>query len=172
MTALIRLLAAGLWLACASLAAQPIYRVVDENGNVTYTDQKPSDDAEPMELPDINVITGSDPALEEIIDPETGDSDIEPFRMTIAEPGDGSIIANAEGRLDIRFESNLDIPPAAQLVVFVNDRPQPPLRSLEMSLTDLPAGEYRLRAELQTPSGRKLADSDSVTVRLIATDSG
>ncbi|MFW5816148.1 MAG: DUF4124 domain-containing protein, partial [Wenzhouxiangella sp.] len=51
MLPILRFLLAGLWLIGTSAVAQPIYRVVDEQGNVTYTDQKPSEDAEPLDLP-------------------------------------------------------------------------------------------------------------------------
>lgn len=168
----LRFFLAALWLIGTSAVAQPIYRVVDENGNVTYTDQKPSEDSEPLDLPDINVISEIDPEVESVIEPDGPGSDIEPFQMAIAEPADGSVIANDEGRIDISLDSNLDIPPAAQLVVYLNDQPQPPVRTLELTLADLPPGEYRLRAELQTPSGRALAETASVTVQLLAADSG
>lgn len=172
MLPILRFLIAGLWLIGTSAVAEPIYRVVDEQGNVTYTDQKPSDDAEPLDLPDISVISENAPEVESLISPDAPASDVEPFQMTIAEPDDGSVIANADGRIDIRLDSNLDIPPAAQLVVYLNGQPQPPVRTLELSLTDLSPGDYRLHAELQTPSGRKLAETESVRVQLIAVDSG
>ncbi|MEE4297552.1 MAG: DUF4124 domain-containing protein [Wenzhouxiangella sp.] len=152
--------------------AQPIYRVVDENGNVTYTDQKPSDEAEPMDLPEISVISETAPRIETIVAEDPASPTVEPFRMQIVEPAHGSIIANAQGQIDLRLESNLDIPPAAQIVVLVNDRPQPPVRNLEISLADLVPGEYELKAHLQAPSGRKLAESQTVSVRLVAADSG
>ena len=43
----------------APLAAQSsgeIYKVVDEHGNVTFTDQRPSSGAQPMDLPPLSVI--------------------------------------------------------------------------------------------------------------------
>lgn len=39
-----------------------VYRVVDEHGNVTYTDQPPGDGSEPMELPELSVIETETPA--------------------------------------------------------------------------------------------------------------
>ncbi|HMA98613.1 MAG TPA: DUF4124 domain-containing protein [Wenzhouxiangella sp.] len=172
MALFMKLLLAGLWFFATSVLAQPIYRVVDENGVVTYTDQKPTEDAKPLELPDLSVISGQAPEAAALIESEADDPSVEPFQMRIAEPSDGSNIVNSDGRLDIRFESNLDIPPAAQLVVFVNDQPQAPMREMVMSLTDLQPGEYRLQAELQTPSGRKLAESQAVVVQLLSAESG
>lgn len=166
----LKMLLAGFCLISTGVLAQPIYRVVDENGNVTYTDQKPAEDAEPLDLPDINVISENDPEVEELIEPEPADGAVEPLQLTIAEPAEDAVIANSDGRIDIRLDSNLDIPPAAQMVVYLNDQPQPPIRSLELTLSDLSPGEYRLRAELQTPSGRVLAETESVSVRLIAAE--
>ena len=34
-----------------------IYKVVDKDGNVTYTDQAPGDGSEPMDLPELSVVT-------------------------------------------------------------------------------------------------------------------
>ena len=168
---LLKLSLATLLLGAASAVAQPIYRVVDENGTVTYTDQKPTDDAQPLDLPEISVISGNAPEAAALIEREGDAPGVEPFQMRISAPVDGVTVANPEGRIDIQFESNLEIPPAAQLVVFVNDQPQPPMRDLEMSLTDLQPGEYRLHGELQSPSGRKLAESQAIVVRLILAES-
>jgi len=168
----LKLLLIALWFSATGALAQPIYRVVDETGNVTYTDQKPTEDAEPLDLPDLSIINAQAPEAAILIESESGAPSVEPFQMSIAEPADGSIIANTEGRVDIRFESNLAVPPAAQLVVFVNDQAQAPMREMEMSLTDLQPGEYRLHAELHSPSGRKLAESQAVVVQLISADSG
>jgi hypothetical protein len=162
---------ASLLLGAASALAQPIYRVVDENGTVTYTDQKPADDAQPIDLPDLSVISSNAPEAATLIEGQANTPGVEPFQMRIAAPADGSTIANPEGRIEVQFETNLDIPPAAQLVVFVNDQPQPPMRELEMSLADLQPGEYRLHGELQSPSGRKLAESQAVVIQLASTES-
>lgn len=62
----ILLFAALLW-PLAGTAGGKVYKTVDKDGHVTYTDQKPSDDARPMDLPNITTIqapanTGSLPA--------------------------------------------------------------------------------------------------------------
>lgn len=44
-----------------TLAAQ-VYKVVDENGNVTYTDQPPEDGSAPMDLPEISVVESQYPS--------------------------------------------------------------------------------------------------------------
>ena len=44
------------------LAAQAVYKTVDEEGNVIYTDQPPEEDAKPMEMPEISVVKTEAPA--------------------------------------------------------------------------------------------------------------
>jgi hypothetical protein len=41
---------------CANAYGQ-IYKIVDKDGNVTYTDQAPGDGSKPMDLPELSVVT-------------------------------------------------------------------------------------------------------------------
>ena len=145
------------------LTAQEIYRVVDQDGNVTYTDQKPDDDADPVNLPEINVLGDDDPLP--IEEPEA----TEPLEFWIDRPTDGEVVQAAGNSVEIEMSVNLEVPPTAQIVLFLNGQPQEPVHSLEVTLDQMPAGEYLLRAELQTVGGRKLAGSDSVRFEVAAT---
>ena len=147
------------------LAAQEIYRVVDEQGNVTYTDQKPEDGGETVDLPELNVLGDDD---DEAPLPES-DSDVEteieadasgPLDFRIVSPGDGDTLE--EGNVQVEMDTNVAIPPTAQIVLFLNGQPQEPIRTLDITLDQVPPGPYQLRAELQTPEGRQLAETDSV----------
>jgi len=151
------------------LLAQPIYKVRDADGNIIYTDQKPSDDAEPMDLPELGVIRDDGPELEDLLslepDSKAGlDPTIEPLNLIIVHPQDGMQFSLAGGGgVAIELESNIDLPPSAQIVLFINDQPQDPIQQSEIILTGLEAGNYRLHAELQSPSGRLLARTDEIS---------
>lgn len=147
-----------------SLMAQAIYRLVDEQGRVTYTDQKPDDGAEPIDLPDLTIIDDPDQAPP-LITAETGE-DIEPLKLQITDPGHGERIHSPSGELALHLDSSIEIPAAALLVVYINDVAQEPIRQQSIRFAGLAAGSYRLRAELQTPSGRVLAGSDTIEVLL------
>ena len=158
----------SLILLSSELPGQPIYRVVDEQGRVTYTDQKPDDHSEPIELPDLTVIHDPDdvPALT----PNRAVEDADRLRLMITEPVDGAEIRNPLGELTLHLESSIEIPPAALLIAFINDVPQEPMRQQYMRFSGLPDGRYRLRVELQTPSGRVLAVSETIQI-LLASES-
>lgn len=152
--------------------AQAIYKVVDEQGNVTYTDQRPSDNAEPMALPGINVVDDEQIA-DEVIQSETPSESSErpSLSFRIASPAPESVITDPRGRLTIELESNIELPPAAQAVIYINGVPQEPVNSFVTTFEGVGFGEHSLRAELQTASGRVLALSEEIYVRIRA-DSG
>ena len=44
-----------------------VYKTIDENGNVVYTDRQPSPDARPLVLPGLSVISAQKPAMPPVI---------------------------------------------------------------------------------------------------------
>lgn len=157
-----------LLLLTSSLVAQPIYKVRDADGNIVYTDQKPSEDASPLELPELGIMEEDGPALLGTLAPEPApeanlDPNIEPLDLVILHPQDGMQFSLADGAgLPVELDSNIELPPSAQIVLFINDQPQEPIRQMAIILAGLEAGNYRLRAELQSPSGRLLARTDEL----------
>jgi len=143
-------------------AAQTIYKVVDEDGNVTYTDQKPSDDAEPMDLPELNVLEGNSEPPPVIAESSTEER--EPLQLRIVSPENEENIRGTANRLSVNLESNIEIPPTALIVFYIDDEAQDPVQSLSATFEEIPRGTHTLRAELQTPSGRVLAETETITV--------
>lgn len=143
------------------LAAQPIYKIVDEHGNVTYTDQQPSDDARPINLPDINVMRGD---AEEIPVPEAATSEESPgLNFRILSPENNARIFTESDTLDVDLGSDIQIPPTAQIILYVNNVEQAPIQTMNTRISAIEPGENSLRAELQTATGRVLAETDTVT---------
>jgi hypothetical protein len=151
-----------------ALAAQPIYKVVDEHGNVTYTDQKPTERAEPMSLPGLSVMDrGAEPLP---IEPETRGEERTALEFRIAAPESEQTVTNPDNRLTVSIASNVEIPPAAQVVIYIDGVAQPPVHSLSSAYEGLSPGEHSVRAELQTESGRLLASTDTVWFQMAAND--
>ncbi|MEN1727507.1 MAG: DUF4124 domain-containing protein [Pseudomonadota bacterium] len=142
--------------------AQPIYKVVDEDGNVTYTDQRPSEDAEPMVLPELNVLDSRSSAPP-VTPGQTSDPDVEPLQLTIVTPQNEENIRGTGNTLTVALESSIELPASALIVFYLNGEAQEPIRTLNHTFDFIPRGEHSLRAELQTGSGRVLAQTESVT---------
>ena len=66
--------------ACGHAFAQ-VYKTVDEDGNVVYTDQAPKDGAEPMKLPPLSVVEA--PTYEEIARSEPDAADDEGKELSL-----------------------------------------------------------------------------------------
>jgi hypothetical protein len=143
------------------LAADRIYKVVDEHGNVTYTDQKPSEQARPIDLPEISVLQGDDepPVAPDPVAPGPEAAD-ERLDFRVQSPGQDEWIADSVVIVDL--QSNISLPPAAQVVIYIDDQPQEPIHALSTSYEHIEPGEHNLRAELQTGSGRVLARTETV----------
>lgn len=148
-------------MAPALVLAQPIYRVVDEDGNVTYTDQRPSDDAEPMELPELNVLDSR--AAPPNMPTDAEENEVEPLRLSISSPQNEENIFGTGNSLSVALESSVEIPRTAQVVLYLDDEAQDPIQALTYTFEFIPRGEHTLRAELQTPSGRVLAETETIT---------
>ena len=156
-----RILAACLLAAASVVWAQPIYKVVDENGNVTYTDQKPSDDAEPMDLPELNVLDSqSEPPT---ISTGQDAPEVEPLRLEFVSPQDEEHIFGTGNTLDVALEANIEIPATALVVFYLDGEAQEPVQSLRHSFEFIPRGPHTLSAQLQTVAGRVLAETETIT---------
>ena len=148
-----------------TLSAQDIYRVVDENGNVTYTDQKPSDDAQPIDLPELNVLEGDldTGAADPLAEAERPSLD---FR--IEQPADGTSITPGSGQIDVVMGIGIEVPPTARITLVLDGQALAPIRSLDASIPAPEPGEHRLFARLETPSGRVLGSTEAVRFTVLA----
>jgi len=164
------ILALFLTLLVITAGAQEIYRVVDENGNVTYTDQKPEDDAEPMELPELNVLEKDAESLPGTAsqDPLAREGEAQPMNFRIEQPADGATFTPEGQGIEIVMGIDIDVPPTAQITLVLDGEALTPVRSLEASIPAPSAGEHRLFARLETPSGRVLGTTDPVTFKTMA----
>src|SRR5690625_5795970 len=81
----------SLALVAAAANAQEIYRVVDKDGNVTYTDTKPDDNARPIELTEVNVLEGvSEEEVDEVIEQVVAENQHNSMDFRIMQPADDS----------------------------------------------------------------------------------
>ena len=147
-------------LATSVALAQQIYKTVDEHGNVVYTDQKPSEDAEPIPLPELTVV---DPV--DIGNPQAAGSDEpEPRRieMTITSPLADEVIVNTGYRLDVEVELDAELPSGVQIVYLIDGEERLTSRERSVTIEEVIRGPHTVRAELRTSDGRTLATSEPV----------
>ena len=153
-------------LVAGPIGAQEIYRVVDENGNVTYTDQKPDDNAEPVDLPELNVLEGE--LGEQAGENPLAQAERQPMNFRVEKPADGSTLNVEGGMFEVVMGIDIEVPPTARITLVLDGEELMPVRSLQTSIPAPAAGEHRLFARLETPSGRALGTTEPVTFTTVA----
>lgn len=152
-----------------STNAQDVYRVVDEHGNVTYTDQKPDDNAEPMKLPELNVLEGDAESLPGAEgDRPLAQGEAQPMNFRIEQPANGAALTPEGQGIWVVMGIDIEVPPTARITLVLDGRALTPVRTLEADIPAPPPGEHRLFARLETPSGRVLGTTDPVTFTMLA----
>lgn len=164
------LAALSLSLFCGSAAAE-IYKVVDENGNVTYTDQAPSPAAQPLDLPKLPVVetTPVEPlpdvnAGEEASDQTMTRRDLRrmyrDFHLT--RPAQDETFWGTGNTVVVSWDSSTPLMPDMSVRLLL-DGEQERITQTNMVALTLNRGTHTVQAELRDGRGRRVATTEQVT---------
>ena len=167
-------LLAGVMAALLCLLALPawaqVYKTVDEEGNVTYTDQPPPDGAQPMDLPELSVVETD----YEAPPAKTADADAAPTEPTprelrkmyrdfkITRPMQEETFWGTANQVVVSWGSSKPMAPSMSVRVYVDGQLQTGGEGDMMALT-LDRGEHTVYAELLDARGRRVATSETIT---------
>jgi hypothetical protein len=149
-----------------------IYKVVDKDGNVTFTDQSPGDGTQPMDLPELSVIeTGSADApapapaaaaAEEPSGPTARELRAMYTDFSITQPENEETFWGTSNTVTVGWSSETPPAPGMNVLLYVNSQPQMVTGSGSISLT-LDRGEHQVYAELLSAQNRRIAVTETVT---------
>ena len=151
-----------------------VYKVVDENGNVTYTDQAPPDGSAPIQLPELSVVTTDyPPQTESGAGDEAADAEAagEPtprelrkmFRdFSITRPAQEETIWGTDRPVVVSWGSSAAFQPDMSVRLYVNGKPQAPSQE-RMAALQMERGEHQVYAELLDARGRRIVVTPTVT---------
>ena len=163
---IIRVLLLLICLAPAATLAD-VYKHVDEDGNVTYTDE-PREGAERLESvePRSTYESRAPSRQQRRAAPAADDQqDTSAYaQVRIIQPEDQGTVRDNQGHVDARvaLEPNLREGHAVQFVLDGEPRGAP-ARSTSQRLTEVHRGEHRLQARVVDGAGNTLAESEPVT---------
>lgn len=163
----ILLVLAGLTL---SLAAQPqeIYRWIDKDGQVHYSDQPGAANAERVILADPNGYE-SEPSFGDYAPtenaPEDTDADeVAPYTsLAIVQPTPDQVFFGADATVMVAAELGGTLRPDHTVVFFVNGNRRPAGAGLTLELQNLDRGSHFLRAAVLDQSGEPVITSQQIT---------
>jgi len=170
---MIGVLAALLFLAIplGGFAEGEIYKVVDKDGNVTYTDERPQGDAEPMKLPPLSVIEtdiqvppakeSTAAAAEQVKEPTLRDLRRQFQDFRIMQPQQEETFWGTANTVVVAWGTAQPVPPEMQARLYVDGVAQAVPASGSVSLT-LDRGEHQVYAELLDARGRQIVATEKV----------
>lgn len=148
--------------ATSYIVADSVYKSVDENGKVTYSDAPTGKKIDPVDLPQINTA----PAVKaKAYTPPAPKQQATQYRVGIVSPTNGSEILAGQRDLSVMAEVQPALGNGYSAQLYMNNSPyggaQP---STSFVITEIIRGEHQLSVAILNPSGKVVARSGSVTV--------
>ncbi len=149
-----------------------IYKIVNPDGSVTFTDQKPAPGAEPVKLRPLSVVETDTPApaVTEPAGATAGETEKEPTARElrrqfsdfgITQPQNEETFWGTANQVTVSWGASQPTPEGMSAVLFVNGQPRDVPASGSVSLT-LDRGEHRVSVELRDGRNRRIVASDPV----------
>lgn len=170
------IVAVAMLLLLAPVAQAEVYKVVDEHGNVSYTDQPPDSDAQPLALRGLSIISPQIPPPAPVRPGDQagaaeGEEGELPIRELVRRYRDFNIVSPTQeqslwgtgNQVSIAWRSSTPLLEGMTVTVYINGLPQPPTTQASMAVGGLDRGEHNVYAELKDAQGRRIARTDTVT---------
>ena len=157
--------AAVLWALCAVAVASPVYKVTDKDGNIAFTDQPPTLDAESVERHEVQPLNTAAPLATLPLEPAPDPAEVSiPFVTRIEQPADGSTIPMGPGNVTVEVSISPALSDSEHLQLEIDGAPYgAPQKQRQWSLTNIYRGEHRLRVHRLHSSGAQVDVSDTST---------
>jgi len=150
----------------AQVSAADVYKTVDKDGNIKYTDTPRNDKAEKIELREINTVPGAQPqALPQSV-PNSPPAALN-YKVSIISPRSDVIIPVGQRDLAIAVTLNPDLQQGNLLVYFMNGELLEETTMNNIIVKDVPRGTHTLVVEVIDANGRSLGTSPPVIVNVI-----
>lgn len=166
---LLVLLGLSLAVVSAGLAAQ-VYKTVDKDGNVSYTDQPPPDGSKPIKLAPISVIEA--PTYKKAPEAgEEGDAEEVPLRtlrrnfrdFAIISPQPEESVWRPDGPIPVAWSAGSVLLEGMQVTISVDGQQKASTTQSMIPVAGLERGEHVIRAELRDAKNRTIATAEPVT---------
>ncbi|MDT8410074.1 MAG: DUF4124 domain-containing protein [Wenzhouxiangellaceae bacterium] len=149
--------------------AQTIYKTVDENGNVVFSDTDLSGEGVEVKLRELSVVKPGNAGVEQAGVADSGSADSSEaaqaanIGLRIVSPQPEETIRNTAYVLSAAVEAADRVPDDAVFAYFIDGQLKQTSRSTRVQLEQIFRGEHQLRVELRASGGRVLSSAGPVT---------
>ena len=153
-----------LLLATSPAAMAEIYKWVDAEGNVVYSDV-PDKQAQEFKPPSMNTVIMPKPPQPE---PEAQPQQALSYRLlSIVQPDDDAVVRDNNGRLTIELKSEPPLQQGHTFRILMDGRVVvKSSRAVTVTLDDVDRGEHNIQAQIRDAKGRTLKRSKPVVVHM------
>lgn len=151
-----------------------VYKTVDEDGNVTFTDQPPKDGAKPVDLAPISVIEA--PTYEQAVktdkdDAKDGEGKEPSLRYLRKNYADFAIVApqqeesvwHPDQAMTVAWNTRYQLQEGMQVTIYVDGKQQAKTTDQIIPVLQLDRGEHKVEAQLTDAKNRRIATAEPVT---------
>ncbi|HHL31470.1 MAG TPA: DUF4124 domain-containing protein [Oceanospirillales bacterium] len=154
-------------LAINSLAATKIYKYTDENGNVHYTDKKPSEDAKEAQLKSPNIVESTPIESRPRWQKSDNTEQLSQFSFegfAISSPQAGESIWGAGGNITVSVNLDKKLQPNYRVKFYLDGISHGKVKSNSQLIADVERGEHQIYAQVIDAFSRKvIKTSEPVT---------
>ncbi len=147
-----------------------IYKYTDEQGNVHYTDKKPSDDAEEAKLKSLTIVESSKVGSTKSWKRTRHKEKFKAYNFddfVISSPQDQESIWGAGGNLSVSANINGKLPPNYRIKFYLDGVARGKVRSNTQLIADVIRGEHTLYAQvIDTLSRKVIKTSPTITFHM------
>jgi hypothetical protein len=141
-----------------------IYKTVDKQGRIVYSDQPPvNGNAKIVELPSINSLPPAAMTPDVSTAPDEAPADVS-YQLSILNPASGVTLQADERSLDVFVSLDPALQEGHLLVYFLDGNVLEKTTSSNITLTEPPRGEHKLHVEVMSKYGKSLGQSQPVTI--------
>ncbi len=147
-------------------APAAMYKHVDENGVVTYTDKPSAIQEEEFQPPEIsNVESVRPPPPGTLIKRREPAAKGSSYKIKVSSPANDSTLRDPQGNVNLSFtmEPPLDLDAGHRLVVFMDGAKLVTIEQNTHSLSNMDRGTHKVRGEIQDQAGKTIARSNEAT---------
>ena len=147
-----------------------IYKIVNPDGSITFTDQKPAPGAKPIQLRPLSVVetdfqapsqAAPDDVAADPPAPTLGDLKRQFRDFAITQPTNEETFWGTENQVTVLWGASQPIQPGMRVILYVNGKAQDVSES-GSAILSLDRGEHQVYAELRDENNRRIMTSETV----------
>lgn len=162
-----RILFILLFLLSQAAASAEVYKRVNPDGSVEFTDIPRNDKEKPLPHKPINTFKSPPPATSRTYDSERQAAPLKYSSIAITSPADDVAVRNNAGIINISVSLTPSLQPNHKLIILMDGNPVGETTTGSFSLNNVDRGTHTISAQVENEKNEILIRADPVTTHLL-----